>query len=119
MEYTCCEYIHTALAFYPDKIVACRDKENAPVLLNSDEKISISEIEKKRLNIIEKFKNGEMPPECQKCYGLQTKEWNNEISPIKFLKIEHSRYCNLKCIYCTYSENSENYCGDKVKAAKY
>lgn len=119
MEYTCCEYIHNALAFYPDKIVACRDKENAPVLLKPDKKISLVELENNRLNIIERFKNGDIPKECEKCYGLQNKEWNENVFPIKYLRIEHSKICNLKCIYCDNSKNQDNYCGDKIKPTKY
>lgn len=118
MEYTCCEYIHSALAFYPDKVVCCHDKSNAPIIyIPKDKKLSLTDIENNRLELIEKCKKGEIPKECEGCYRLQKKEWENSL--IKFLRIEHSTACDLKCIYCDFSKNPENYCGEKHVTAKY
>lgn len=118
MEYTCCEYIHSALAFYSDKAVCCHDKSDAPIIYVPNEKnLSLSDINNNRNELIEKCKRGEIPKECEGCYRLQKKEW--EEVPIKFLRIENFSDCNLKCIYCDCSQKEENFCGDKQRKAKY
>lgn len=52
------------------------------------------------------FKNGGCPTECQNCYHIEEKDWDEE-DYIDYITITHFSNCNADCIYC--SNNTETF----------
>ena len=46
------------------------------------------------------FKNGGCPHECENCYHIEEKDWDEE-EYIDYITITHFSMCNLDCVYCS------------------
>lgn len=109
MEYKCCEILKHGLCFYDNVLVSCcfspRDQINKakpPIIINDykGEIFSKEFLFEKINSYVDMFKQGDCPIECENCYHLKEKEWD-EGKYIDYITITHFSKCNADCIYCT------------------
>ncbi|MGN0006130.1 MAG: radical SAM protein [Candidatus Gastranaerophilaceae bacterium] len=107
--FKCCNLILHGLCFFDGSVVACcyapMDQFNNvyPPLIFKDyngEMITKEELFSKTRPYVEQFKAGQIPRECQNCFQIEEKEWD-ESEYIDFITITHYTACNANCIYCS------------------
>lgn len=57
------------------------------------------------------FKNGGCPRECENCYHIEEKDWDDE-QYIDYITITHFSKCNADCIYCSNNSKVETRTND-------
>ena len=116
MEYKCCGFLNHGIQFLHDKITVCSQVSHIGggniVLWESykDKKMDIDEIIRKKKDILNYVKQGNVYPNCEGCTDL--KDWNSENAPsdkLKLLMIQHWTKCNSNCIYCYTAKDKKWY----------
>ena len=120
--FNCCRMALHGLCFYEDKLVLCCyspneqiDGGSAPLLFDNykGEIIPKDLLFSRMKNYSERIKNGDIPPECSRCFKINNDDWD-EGEYIDFIIMTHFSRCNLNCIYCSNNLDSntrsnENY----------
>ena len=113
MKYKSCHIVKHGLCFFNDILASCCfspvdqiDGQVPPVIYGGykGEVLTKEELFKRIHKYSNIFKNGGCPKECQNCYHIKEKEWDDE-DYIDYITITHFSKCNADCIYC--SNNNE------------
>ncbi len=109
MKYKSCNLIQHGLCFFNNMLVSCCfapcdqiNGQHPPILFDNykGEILSKDDLFLRIKKYSDIFKNGGVPKECQGCYHIEEKEWDEE-NYINSITITHFSKCNLDCIYCT------------------
>lgn len=123
MKYKSCRIIKHGLCFFDSILVSCCyspvDQINGqiPPLLYRNYRGEIptkEELFEKIHRYSDVFKNGGCPRECQNCYQIEEKEWDEE-DYIDYITITHFSKCNADCIYCSNNNTPEERTNDKYE----
>lgn len=107
--YKSCNIIQHGLCFFSNKLVSCCfspvDQINGqiPPLVCDNYKGEIftkEELFKRIHKYSDVFKNGGCPRECENCYHIEEKDWDEE-DYIDYITITHFSKCSADCIYCS------------------
>ncbi len=106
--YKCCKILKHGLCFFDRILVSCcfspvdQIKGQIPPLLYDNYKGEIVSKEYIFNNIhkyTNMFKEGNIPKECQNCYQIEEKNWDED-DYIDYITVTHFSICNADCIYC-------------------
>lgn len=106
MIYKSCDLVEHGLTFLHDSIVLCC-LSNENYFFKKDfngTNFNLSEIVELKKNLRNKFKKGEILPQCINCHNLKEENWDDE-DYINNLFIGHWTNCNCNCSYCYYANN--------------
>lgn len=113
MKYKSCHLLEHGIYFYYDSIQVCcflTGKESKPFYITKDykgEKIDWEKLVEFKRNIREDHKKGIIHPNCQGCFNLEEKDWDDS-DTINNFYISHWTKCNCNCNYC-YTEHDKNF----------
>lgn len=105
MIYKSCHLLEHGIYFYYDSIQVCcflTGKISKPFYIKPDykgEKIDWDEIIRFKREIRENHKNGIIHPNCEGCFNLEEKDWDDS-DIINNFYISHWTKCNCNCSYC-------------------
>ncbi len=114
MIYKSCHLLEHGIYFYFDSIQVCcflTGKTSKSFHLNPDykgEKINWDELTKQKRLLRENHRKGIIHPNCEGCFNLEEKEWDNE-DYINTIYISHWTKCNCNCSYCYTEENKKEF----------
>lgn len=113
--YKSCHIVQHGLCFFDDKLSSCCfspvDQINGqfpPIIFDKykGEIISKEDLFARIHKYSDIFKNGGCPKECNGCYHIEEKSWDEE-DYIDYITITHFSVCSADCIYC--SNNNEQF----------
>lgn len=107
-----CNYIQNGINFYPNNTIKmCCFSEDAAVdacLTTEKPEDIVKGIFRKKAQMLDDFKKGNIYDTCKKCPNLQLGNWNPGLQKISRITLNHFMFCNLKCDHCGYVEGVEN-----------
>ncbi len=107
--YKSCNIILHGLCFFAGELVSCcyapNDQINGgkpPILFDNynGEIIPKDKLFARMHEFSSQFKNGSCPKECENCFKIEEKDWD-ESEYIDYITITHFSPCNADCIYCS------------------
>ncbi len=113
--YKSCHLIQHGLCFFDNKLASCCfspvdqiDDQFPPVLAYHywGQIIPVDDLFARMDKYANIFKQGDCPKECQNCYKIEEKDWDDK-RYIDQITITHFSMCNADCIYC--SNNTEQW----------
>lgn len=113
MKYKSCHLLEHGIYFFYDSIQVCcfivgKEAEHFYLQENySGEEIDWDKILEQKRILRKNHKEGKIHPNCQNCFNLEEKEWDENPS-INNIYISHWTNCNCTCSYC-YTECSKEY----------
>ena len=111
MKYKSCAYIEQGMIFQPDALqpCCCDPKRNVTLFWKNPyngELLDIDEYLRKRAELIEIFKSGKTPEQCENCFHIEERDWP-ETPQIRNITISNHTKCSCKCIYCMFTKDKE------------
>ena len=111
MKYKCCDHILGSIDLSFSGFKYCNEVWEGPEYISYKEENAFEKNEKRRLEIIEKMRQGDIPIRCKQCPMLEEKEWKEFDSKIHKITVFNWKHCNAACFYC--SVHSDFYDGIK------
>lgn len=103
VNYKSCKFIQNGINFSNGHLKFCQNIYSGPNL-NVDSNISLSQIQSIREQAIQRFKDGDRPECCEKCFELEEKDWDLYDTKLKHISIAHWIACCCACVYCSQKE---------------
>lgn len=111
MKYKCCDHILGSIDLSFSGFKYCNEVWEGPEYILYTDENAFEKNEQRRLEIIEKMKNGYIPEHCKLCPMLEEKDWKEFDGKIHKITVFNWKHCNAACFYC--SVHSDFYDGVK------
>lgn len=119
-KYYSCPHIESGLHFFYKQVKACCSIKEGPIFVDNykGELLNWEDIQKKRQEVREIFKSGQIYENCRGCFELKEDYWE-EKNCIENLFIFHWTHCNCGCTYCANMCLTKGAFSDEVKKSEY
>lgn len=119
-KYYSCPNIESGLHFFHKQVKACCSIKEGPIFVNNykGELLDWDEIQKKRQEVREILKSGQIYENCKGCFELKEDYWE-EKNCIETLFIFHWTHCNCGCTYCANIHLTKGAYSDEVRKSEY
>ena len=105
MKYKCCYHILGSIDLSFSGFKYCNEVWEGPEYISYKEENAFEKNEQRRLKIIEKMKNGDIPERCKQCPMLEEKDWKEFDGKIHKITVFNWKHCNAACFYCSVHSN--------------
>lgn len=124
MQQVNCPFILNGIHFFFNHIRACCANTDGPIFMNNykGEEIDWETLTKERIELRDKFLQGEILESCKNCFQLDSFKADTEIhnsTQIDKVYIAHWLHCNCDCSYCHKNCLIDNKFDKTIKKSEY